>query len=734
MPDLATSTINLLIKDSPKAIAVVDTNMCIIGYSNTWLRTIAKSQTSVTGKSYYTILPDTTKSLQKIHKSCLSGGGHVVEKTKLIHSDGSIQWTKWKINAWHNELELIGGLIIVQDDITDEKRREDLLLKAESVARIGGWEVDMRSGVVYWTDVTKEIHEVPKDFIPTLEEGINFYKKGESRDNITSLVSDAIAIGKPWDTELQIVTAKGNELWVRAKGETELVDGKCIRIYGTFQDIDTKKRIELEYQRISNRLKIATDAAHIGIFDYDITKDKLVWDDHMFAIYNVDKKAFKGTFESWTSVLHPDDLAKSEQIFQSAVASSNKFDTEFRIIWPDGSIKYIKSRASIIKDAEGNPKQMVGANWDVTEFRTTKLELRRNHESFTGVFDKSNVGMVILGLNGRLLEVNKSLCVSLGYSHQELIKMTALDITYKEDIKESIRITKDLTSRKISSCHLEKRLYHKNGKIVHVLIMVTSVNDINGNLSHFIAQIVDMTSRIEAERRLKTLVEVTRGQNESLMNFAHIVSHNLRSHSTNMSMLIQFLAQEKGSNERKNIATMLSKAAESLNETVMHLNEVVQIKTGALEKMKSTSLIASINNVKDTLGALIKEKEASCKFDICKTHYVNVVPAYLESILLNLFTNSLKYASPKRKPKIKVTSKINKDSIEVHFSDNGQGIDLKRYGEKIFGMYKTFHNNKDAKGIGLFITKNQIEAMYGTIKIVSELDKGTTFILNFKKE
>ncbi len=238
---------------------------------------------------------------------------------------------------------------------------------------------------------------------------------------------------------------------------------------------------------------------------------------------------------------------------------------------------------------------------------------------------------------------------------------------------------------------------------------------------------------VESERKLKDYLQVTREQNQSLLNFAHIVSHNLRSHSTNMSMLIDFLMKESNIDEIDKIKDMLQSASSGLTETVSHLNEVVQVRTSTLEKMKPVNLHKSIYDTLRNLEAQIIELNASLKINVKKEHFVNVVPAYLDSILLNLFTNAMKYSSPKRKLDITVTSIEKNGKIVVHFTDNGLGLDLERYGSRVFGMFKTFHNHKDAKGIGLFITKNQIEAMRGKIDIESSVDVGTTFIMKFEK-
>ena len=110
---------------------------------------------------------------------------------------------------------------------------------------------------------------------------------------------------------------------------------------------------------------------------------------------------------------------------------------------------------------------------------------------------------------------------------------------------------------------------------------------------------------------------------------------------------------------------------------------------------------------------------------------VECVPAYLDSIILNLISNAVKYRSPNRKPLIIINAVKSKEGVLLSISDNGLGIDLEKYGDKIFGMYKTFHDNKESRGLGLYMTKRQIEIMGGTINVESQVGKGTTFKIEF---
>ncbi len=586
-------------------MAILDKDMRIVEYSKTLVKESHIQNGDLKGQVFYDVFSDFPAELRDNTSDSFINQQLNIEIVRTTCPDIGVKWYKWKLYTMTDEDGEHIGFTLIREDISEIKRNEELLAKSMKVARIGGWEVDLINNQVFWTQVTREIHEVDPEYVPNLEEGINFYKAGYDREKIAALVSDGIRDGKPWDTELQIVTAKGREVWVRAKGEAELIDGKCVRLYGTFQDIDDKKKAEIKFQEFSDRMAIATKAANVGVWDYNVVDNVLVWDDNMYRLYGIRKEDFSGVYEAWEAAVHPEDKEDGAQRIQMAIAGVMEFDTEFRVVWPDGEIRYIRAFAITHRDDQGNATRMIGTNWDITEIR-------------------------------------------------------------------------------------------------------------------------------KAEKKLKNLLDITSEQNNSLMNFAHIVSHNLRSHSSNLSMLNGFLNRETKESERKKLLKMLDEATESLNETVQHLNEVVHVKTEAAEKIRPVNLQHAVKRVQKNLSVLLDEKTTICDCAIPKSIQVKAIPAYLDSILLNLFTNSIKYCSPDRDLEIKITTKEEGTKVWLSFSDNGLGIDLKKHGSKIFGMYKTFHRHNDAKGIGLFITKNQIEAMNGKIDVESEVNVGTTFHLCFE--
>ena len=170
---------------------------------------------------------------------------------------------------------------------------------------------------------------------------------------------------------------------------------------------------------------------------------------------------------------------------------------------------------------------------------------------------------------------------------------------------------------------------------------------------------------------------------------------------------------------------MISAASENLQETIQHLNEVSLINTSIVQNLESINLRKAVENNLKGLNALLIKEDVQVENNIPEEVEVLGLPAYLDSIILNFTTNAIKYRSRERQSYVKFFAAKKDNYIEFEIKDNGLGINLEKHGAKLFGMYKTFHHNEDARGVGLFITKNQIEALGGKVSVESQENKGT---------
>jgi light-regulated signal transduction histidine kinase (bacteriophytochrome) len=221
-------------------------------------------------------------------------------------------------------------------------------------------------------------------------------------------------------------------------------------------------------------------------------------------------------------------------------------------------------------------------------------------------------------------------------------------------------------------------------------------------------------------------------KNSQLADFTHITSHNLRAPVSNLNSLLGFYKMSESEEERVDLFQKFETVINHLSTTLDTLVEALKIKSESTEDvLEDIELYSVLHKTKEILSAEIMRTGAVIVSDFSKMPKVKYNRIYLESIFLNLLSNALKYRSEDRVPKISIRSGIENGKGYLRFTDNGQGINLNRHGKKLFGLNKVFHRHPDAKGIGLFLTKMQVEALGGSITAESEVNVGTTFIINF---
>lgn len=354
------------------------------------------------------------------------------------------------------------------------------------------------------------------------------------------------------------------------------------------------------------------------------------------------------------------------------------------------------------------------------------------HDVLDRVFNNTYNGIAIVNLEGNWLKVNDSVCDLLGYTRWELFNMDIHNIIYVEDLGVHEEKYDKLITGKIDKYRVKQRYFHKDGSILWVLIYVSLVYFKEGK-PYMIWQFNDVTNRQKNLDKLRSMLSVVEDQNERLTSFANIVTHNLRSHSGNLSAIADFLEDDFSEITDNDYFILLRKALENLEETVSHLTEIAKIREIEDSKMETLNLYDYVEKAMYNIIAMAQNANAVIYNEIDDRHMVKGIPAYLDSIILNFLTNAIKYRSEKRAPIIELTSYLEDDYVVFLVKDNGLGIDMDKFGENIFQMYKTFHYNEDAIGIGLFITKNHIESIGGKVSVTSEVDVGTEFSIYLKK-
>jgi PAS domain S-box-containing protein len=261
------------VEHAPAAVAMFDREMRYLAFSRRWRTDYRLGEMNVLGRSHYEIFPNSPQRWRDIHNRCLAGAVERNDNDRW-RPDGwnHDQCLKWEVRPWYDSAGQIAGIVMLTQDITADKLMEEdlnvrnqqlavalaeverlrrFLEQTNTLALVGGWELEVATEKLHWTDMTRIIHEEDEPgFVPSLAQGIKYYLSGWDRDTITNLVQNSIRTGESFDVELRIRTAKGNVRWVKAVGASEIVDGTCVRLYGSFQDIHEQKLLR---ERLSER-------------------------------------------------------------------------------------------------------------------------------------------------------------------------------------------------------------------------------------------------------------------------------------------------------------------------------------------------------------------------------------------------------------------------------------------------------------------------------------------------
>ncbi len=468
--------------------------------------------------------------------------------------------------------------------------------------------------------------------------------------------------------------------------------------------------------------KLVTPLAGLGIWERNLLTGEVYWNSIVRELLGVGPD-------------HPPELEAALQFYKDpdtiralideVISTGQPRETEVELITAAGKVKWVRLRINSIS-ANGVTELLYGTMEDLSKEIALRQQLIEGQQRFCQAFDHAPIGMALVSLEGKWNRVNNSLCNLLGYAEEELMGRTFQEFTYPDDLESDLEQMQQLIQGKIFSYSMEKRYRHKDGRIIWVQLNVSLVRDDNNIPLYFVSQIKDITEH-------KKNIDVIKAQNEKLMNFAHIVSHNLRSHAGNINMLAGFIRAEFDEEERTTLTQMLVANSEELLNTLAELNKIVTITRKGMAHQEPVNLLQEVSRAVSILSASIKELRARVDIEIDEDIIIDFNPAYLESIFVNLISNSLKYRHPERTPiiLIKATRDIERTCITI--TDNGSGLDMSLHGHKLFGMYKVFHGNRDARGMGLFLVKNQVESMGGTIHAASMPGEGMCMTIKLNK-
>lgn len=508
------------------------------------------------------------------------------------------------------------------------------------------------------------------------------------------------------------------------------------------RDITERKKTEEQMKLLAKRLQLATNSAGMGIWDWDTVNDHLVWDQGMYHLYNINEKQFEPVHDGLTSRMHPQDLESGHEDIQNAITGRKEYDTDFRIVLDDSSVRYIKATGIVERDADGNALRMIGANWDITELKEKENRLRKSEVFNRTVLNSLSAHLAVANDKGEIISINEAWTSFALRNGESSMERTGIGSNYFEvcekasiagDVTaaQALQGMKDVLNKKTNDFYLEYPCHSPSEQRWFGL----SITKFEGDEPLILLVHTDLTERILAEVEREKIMDDLIHRNRDQEQFTYIVSHNLRAPLANIKGLSDMLADESLSKDKRgNVVEHLLSSVRSLDNVVLDLNDILQLKMGVSGAKERVVLAELLHEIEASIHSLISREKVEIVAQFDEVAEMICIKSYLHSIFYNLIGNSIKYKRRDVHPVIEIKSVQKGNTVELIFKDNGRGIDLKNSGGQVFGLYKRFHHDVEGKGMGLFMVKTQVEGLGGEISIESEVDKGTEFKIIFPKE
>lgn len=476
-------------------------------------------------------------------------------------------------------------------------------------------------------------------------------------------------------------------------------------------------------------LQIILEDIRAGIFDWNLITDLVHWSNNFFDLLQMPRQPQPMMASQLMQLVHPEDLPRMQHQIEQHFAHGTPYNLQIRMLCGNGQYRWFNASGAVARLGNGQPYRMCGSAIDINDVVHAQEDLQAARFMLAEACALSGLGHWEIDL----LTGKSYLSPEVYAVYEQEPQSERFFSEGRKFVEPQDQLRLDQAIARVKEQHIPWDLELQMTSLTGARKWTRSVGkplfNNKGEVVGVAGVFQDITEQKRRELDLQNSLALISEQNKRLQNFAHIVGHNLRHHTDNLQMLARLL-RAASPEERDQMADMILATTHRLNETLQHLNEVVQMQSGIDMKTQEVQLSQLVRDVKAVLHGQIELHHAQISYSFEAAPSLHSVPAYLESIVQNLVSNSIKYRHPQRTPVVHISSfKLEGGRVAIKIADNGLGIDLKRHGQKLFGMYKVFHKNEDARGLGLFITKNQVEALNGQIDVESTPGQGTTFTI-----
>lgn len=387
-----------------------------------------------------------------------------------------------------------------------------LLHRTEEMAKVGGWEYQVDSGQMSWTEELYRLHAVPLSYEPDLQATIEFYAE-QAQPVFQSALDRCIEEGQTFQLELPFVTANGTRRWARTRGEAHVEDGTTTRVTGMVHDITDRKEMEQKLQESEKRLRRAQRIAHLGNWERDLERDALICSSEVHRIFGWPND-FDVTYETFLNTIHPDDRAEVRQARSKAMDEEDTLDIEYRIQRPDGEQRFIHERGEVYR-RDGHPVRFSGTVLDITDRKKMEQEVRESRLALSEAQKLADTGHLTVDFVNNVVDLSNEGSRLLGLdADKQYIVDDLIELVHPED-RDRVRYA--FARMHQEPVHeLEYRIQTNDGSVRWMRERGRPVKDESGRTKRVFGVLTDITElktrakeRQERESKIEALYTAT---------------------------------------------------------------------------------------------------------------------------------------------------------------------------------------------------------------------------------
>lgn len=455
-------------------------------------------------------------------------------------------------------------------------------------------------------------------------------------------------------------------------------------------------------------------------------------------ILGISKEELENEPGKWPNALHPDDVERTSSEISSVLAGKERVLVYRMYHSVLRQYRWIEDRIVPKINAAGIVTELYGSARDITEQRKTTVELEDKSKLISRIITSSDQFFYIVSLDPKNTFVNNFSYLSwqiekIQGSTMENIRNNPLgwlESIHPDDVHRVKEDNKRMFSTRKPVMRVYRVKHARTGEYVWLEDHVAPVADESGHIAELYGSVRDITAQKNSELEREQLIKELSNKYNELMQFNYIVSHNLRAPVAHILGLGRLLHADITPEDKETTLEYIQEAAKAMDDLLQDLNVILSTRSMLNEKLEAFLLTDVIRTVLSNLKSEITRSEAEIVTNIQpEAADIVSIKSYVQSALFNLIANAIKYRSTERTPVISIEAAKREDRTVITVSDNGMGINLGTHGDRIFGLYNRFHLEQEGKGLGLYMTKTQIESLGGQIAVDSTEGVGTTFII-----